>query len=505
MAPSATTGNRPRPLTILAAAFLAGGAAAVGLNHFLDVHLSQRKPVVESEPIFIAMRSLETGSPITVWDVALRNWPKAMLPTTAMRVEDSFDGMRLKMPLREGQPLLSVQLEPLLAGGTASTVADAGSGDGSMIVVDDRTKVQVNWPTKPARKPAATDAARTSVAPPAADRSSVAPPAADRTAVRPADDRFAIRPMTPPKPARVSPITNTPEVEAAAATTEPVAVPQPEAPLQVAVTQPATVVEPAPQQSVEPVKAPAADIAEVASPQPEPTPTAVSEQLPEVRIPPAAPSLATIEAAPVVAAPAAPVMSILQQQPATVAATPQPVVPPAGPIVTSQRHLVVPERIAVMVDEVTTGVQPQQEVAEEAGSLDIMQKLATPPASSSRPLTNESAAAAAGLPRMSSASMRPNPLRSPSLQPVQARPQTVAPLNTGRPQSRPTQPQAVQSVPRVAFPQSSVAPSQSSPSDSQAAEDADDTRLFPRVSARFEKAGEDWSRFRQSIFGSSEE
>lgn len=512
MAPSATTGNRPRPLTILAAAFLAGGAAAVGLNHFLDVHLSQRKPVVESEPIFIAMRSLPSGSPVTVWDVALRNWPKAMLPTTAMRVEDSFDGMRLKMPLREGQPLLSVQLEPLMAGGTASTVADAGSGDGSMIVVDDRTKVQVNWPTKPARKPAATDAARTSVTPPTADRTSVAPPAADRTAVRPADDRFAIRPMTPPKPARVSPATKTADVDEAANATEAAAVQQPEAPVQVAVTQPAPVVESAPQQPVEPVEpvmpvtTGTAEVAEVASSQPEPAPIAVSEQLPEVRIPSDTPSLATIEAAPVVPAPAAPLMSILQQQPATVAATPKPVVPQTGPVVTSQRHLVVPERIAVMADEATAGVQPQQVAPEQPGSLDIMQKLSTPPTTSNRPMTNESAAASAGVPRVSSASMRPNPLRSQSSQPVQARPQTVAPITTGRPQPRSTQPQAVQPVPRVAFPQASVAPSQSSPSNSQAAaNEANESRLFPRVSARFEKAGEDWSRFRQSIFGSTEE
>ena len=507
MAPSATTGNRPRPLTILAAAFLAGGAAAVGLNHFLDVHLSQRKPVVESEPIFIAMRSLPTGSPITVWDVALRNWPKAMLPTTAMRVEDSFDGMRLKMPLREGQPLLSVQLEPLMAGGTASTVADAGSGDGSMIVVDDRTKVQVSWPSKPARKPAATDAARITITPPEADRTSAAPPAADRTAVRPADDRFAIRPLKPAAPARVSPVETTPDVETDAAATEPAGVPQPAAGVQVAVTQPAPVAEPVAKQPVEtvvPMPPPAAEVAMIASPQPEPAPTTVSEQLPEVRIPSTAPSLVTVDAAPVVPAPSAPVTSILQQPPATVAATPKPVVPQTGPIVTSQRHLVVPERIAVMVDEVTAGVEPQQEVPEQPGSLDIMQKLATPPTTSSRPITNDSAAVV-GLPRVSSASMRPNPLRSSASQPVQARPQSVAPVTTGRPQPRSTQPQAVQSVPRVAFPQASVAPPQSSQSGSSAADAANETRLFPRVSARFEKAGEDWSRFRESIFGSSEE
>ncbi|NBT12123.1 MAG: hypothetical protein EBS56_00745 [Planctomycetia bacterium] len=102
--------QRPRATTVFAAAFLAGAAAAVGLNRSLDVHLAQRQPRVESEPIFVTLRSLPQGSPITVWDVALRDWPKAMLPAAALRPRDSFDGMVLRHAVREGQPLLSVQL-----------------------------------------------------------------------------------------------------------------------------------------------------------------------------------------------------------------------------------------------------------------------------------------------------------------------------------------------------------------------------------------------------------
>jgi hypothetical protein len=102
--------HRPRALTVFAAAFVAGAAAAVCLNQALDVHLAQAKPQIEQEPIFVALRSLPQGSPVTVWDVALREWPKAMLPTTAMRATDSFDGLVVKYPLREGQPVLSVQL-----------------------------------------------------------------------------------------------------------------------------------------------------------------------------------------------------------------------------------------------------------------------------------------------------------------------------------------------------------------------------------------------------------
>lgn len=111
--------HRPKALTVFLAAFVAGAAAAVGINQALDVHLSQKKPQVESEPIFVALRSLPQGSPVTIWDVALRDWPKAMLPTTALRAEDSFEGCVLRHPLREGQPLLSVQL--MRAGQTAQT------------------------------------------------------------------------------------------------------------------------------------------------------------------------------------------------------------------------------------------------------------------------------------------------------------------------------------------------------------------------------------------------
>lgn len=106
----ATRSQRPRARTVFAAAFLAGAAAAVGVNRSLEVHLAQRTPRVESEPIFVALRTLPQGAPVTVWDVALRDWPKAMLPAAAMRPRDSFEGMVVRHPVREGQPILSVQL-----------------------------------------------------------------------------------------------------------------------------------------------------------------------------------------------------------------------------------------------------------------------------------------------------------------------------------------------------------------------------------------------------------
>jgi hypothetical protein len=456
----------------LAAAFLAGGAAAVGLNHFLDVHLSQRKPVVESEPIFVAMRSLPSGAPITVWDVALRNWPKAMLPTTAMRVEDSFDGMCLKMPLREGQPLLSVQLEPAAVGKIAAV--ESGGRDGGVIVVDDRTKIQMSWPAPPARDSAANDQLRP------------LPEPAHQTGIALPDDRLAIRPLAVQ-----------PKVPAAAEQAQAPAVVSPPGGSQLPVVAAAEVAVIGPVAEVAGKVPPTEAMPEVPPPQLVATPEVIAperEQLPEIQLPlPAAPT-------PVMAAveekPAQPQLSsVIVPQERTSALPPaRPVLPVPSAVVPSQRHLVVPERIAVMVDEVTTATRPQQETKTQAEN--------------------------AAKPR--STGVGANPLRSPASRGSAQRSTPpsllVPPARQNTPTvTRPAQQQAGQSVqpvtmppvrvPPVAMPQVSTAAQRAAAAvESEATEAADsENRMFPRVSARLEKAGEDWSRFRESIFGSTQE
>ena len=569
MAPSATTGNRPRPLTILAAAFLAGGAAAVGLNHYLDVYLSQRKPVVESEPIFIAMRSLPSGAPITVWDVALRNWPKAMLPTTAMRVEDSFEGMQLKMPLREGQPLLSVQLEPTAA---APQMATTAADDGEMIAIDDRTKIQMNWPS---RAPAEADARSRSTAAPAAsaapgdDRLSIQPPSDrlsvrsdnkpqmsraedDRLSVKPTDDRLSVR---PPQTDRLSVRPVTAPTQTPLPPSQPVVATQPTATSTAASEQPATVSvvpEAAPLAAAQPaVTAQPETIVAAQQPEPVPLPTAtppaaaatpvaapadqVAEALPAVGpTATAAEDTAVAELTiptPVVPPPAAPAERVASkpqvatppsaQTPLTSASvTPQPVVeagtprpapttartasvrplvpvsPPAPRAVPSQRHLVVPERIAVMVDEATAVATPPPAASPAAGNTAPLRRL-TPPSTLSTSAGRDTMSvirpadqAASAAP---SAALRPNPLRSPTTKPATSTSQITPP----------PQPQAAVRVPPVILPSSMVPQARAGVGRVDEGETETDSQMFPRMSARIEKAGEDWNRFRESIFGSS--
>lgn len=112
--------HRPQAYTVFGAAIVAGAAAAFGLNSALDTHLAQARPRVESEAILVALRALPAGAPVTVWDVGLRDWPKAMIPSTAMRLTDDLENLVVRHPLREGQPILAVQLGRIDTAGDSS-------------------------------------------------------------------------------------------------------------------------------------------------------------------------------------------------------------------------------------------------------------------------------------------------------------------------------------------------------------------------------------------------
>ena len=226
------------------------------------------------------------------------------------------------------------------------------------------------------------------------------------------------------------------------------------------------------------------------------------EQLPEIQLPPpAAPPTPTPVMAAVEEKPAQPQLSsvIVPQERISALPPAKPVLPMPSPVVPSQRHLVVPERIAVMVDEVTTATRPQQETKTQAEN--------------------------AAKPR--STGVGANPLRSPasrgSAQRSTPPSPVVPPVRQNTPTvTGPTQQQAGRSVQPVTMQPATMQPATMSPvrvppvsaaaqqaaaaAESEATEAADnESRMFPRVSARLEKAGEDWSRFRESIFGSTQE
>jgi hypothetical protein len=375
--PSTTRSQRPKALTVFTAAFVAGAVAAVGINRALDVHLAQAKPQVECEPIFVALRDLAQGSPVTIWDVALRDWPKAMLPTTALRADDRFEGMLVKHPVREGQPLLSVQL--------MKAEARAIPADAVEHVAE--TYAPRTFQPAPASQPDADLWAATHEPTPQAlaDAKPVVAPHHDVVASEPVVTEETISPIKESTP---------PATLAAEAAFPPAEI---------------TIPEPIPAPMVDEVVT-TADIPPSAAVE-EPAPMASVDQ-----------STARTPAQPETPAePSEPVQSVTQAEPEST---------PAQPVAaTPRRYLVVPERIAIQAEASFTSPAPQTEPQPEP-----TEGLAQPPqaqpspaevvqqkqAPATKPTTQGSTARSKAVPRVAQApTLETHPNTEPQ-QPVSA-------------------------------------------------------------------------------------
>ena len=392
--PSATPrSQRPKALTVFAAAFVAGAVAAVGINRALDVHLAQAKPQVECEPIFVALRDLAQGSPVTIWDVALRDWPKAMLPTTALRADDRFEGMLVKHPVREGQPLLSVQLVAAEARAPAAETAEQ--------VVE--TYAPRTFAPAPAAQPDADLWA-------AAEEPVQQAPAVAQPAVAPVDI------------APVDVVATAPTADETAAVIEPsgspadIAVEAVTAPVETAVPEPT-------------ISTPSIDEVVSAADIPPLMPT--DEPAPVTSIEPSATTAATQPEAP--SEPGEPAV------PADVPAQPEQT-PPQSVAAAPKRYLVVPERIAVQAEASFTSAAPQ------AAAVEPQAPAETAPAQSAPAQAAPAKAAPAAVVKQTPAPAKPStPAKRPTQPTATARSKSVprvaqAPTLETHPNTEPQQP-----------------------------------------------------------------
>lgn len=389
--------HRPSRLTVFTTAFVAGAAVAFGVNRVLDVHIAQTRPQVECEPIFVALHSLPQGAPITVWDVALKDWPRAMLPTSALRARDTFEGMVLRHPLREGQPLLSVQLMP----------ADGPNRSADMPAEQTFT---IPLPAAPATQAAAAPEADlwAPAAPAAPEVAALAGPRASRTDVD----------VAPPIASRPTP---------AAEPAETFIAPQP-AP----VAETAVAVSPAPSADVEPTESDAAPAAEPTLAGP---PDSVVDLEPELDAPELLSSNAPLYS-PVPASPPAdldaslagvgtlPAADVGSQADSGVSvlkpgSSESPAAQPQSPSQSAGRYLVVPERIALQADAsftppaatqpTTTPPRPQAAPTATTTSKPAKRPTNTPGAAGQRPGTKrpQQPQPAPGAGRQAAATSRP--------------------------------------------------------------------------------------------------
>jgi len=102
---------RPKSILLLVLALACGLVAAIGINQVM-ANRSQEPGVAhgEMEPIFIALRDVGLGDPITPEVLKLEDWPKSKIPSGALvRLED-IDGRRARTKFFAGEPIIDAKL-----------------------------------------------------------------------------------------------------------------------------------------------------------------------------------------------------------------------------------------------------------------------------------------------------------------------------------------------------------------------------------------------------------
>jgi len=114
---------RPKSLILLALALGCGLVASIGISQVLDGN----KPVaVETTPIYVALRNVNVGDPLTDKMVSLEEWPKDRVPIGAVAKWEDLEGRRPRTSIYLGEPILDGKL--LAKGQTNDPIQGVPSG-----------------------------------------------------------------------------------------------------------------------------------------------------------------------------------------------------------------------------------------------------------------------------------------------------------------------------------------------------------------------------------------
>jgi pilus assembly protein CpaB len=115
---------RPKSLILLALALGCGLVASIGISQVLD---SSNRPVaVETAPIYVALRNVNVGDPMTESMVALEEWPKGKVPVGSLTKWEDLEGRRPRTNIYQGEPILDGKL--LAKGQTNDPIQGVPSG-----------------------------------------------------------------------------------------------------------------------------------------------------------------------------------------------------------------------------------------------------------------------------------------------------------------------------------------------------------------------------------------
>jgi pilus assembly protein CpaB len=102
--------NLPRGTIFLVAAVVAGLVATFAIHRYVTVKTSV--PVAASSQVFIAVADISPGTAISATAVKAVTWPQAVIPPKAASTMREIEGRVVKVPIPQGNPILSSMLAP---------------------------------------------------------------------------------------------------------------------------------------------------------------------------------------------------------------------------------------------------------------------------------------------------------------------------------------------------------------------------------------------------------
>ncbi len=94
---------RPKSILLLALALGCGLVASIGISQVLD---SKNQAVVETVPIYVALKNINLGDPVDESMVSLQEWPKDKVPVGAITTWEEIEDRRPRSIIFDGEPLL---------------------------------------------------------------------------------------------------------------------------------------------------------------------------------------------------------------------------------------------------------------------------------------------------------------------------------------------------------------------------------------------------------------
>lgn len=112
---------RAKSLLLLLLALGCGLVASIGITQVMATRQAGVPVPVETESIFVAMKDIAMGDPLTAQMVKLEPWPKDKIPAGALTHLEDIEGRRPKGPIPAGSPIV----ENLLLG---KGITESGAG-----------------------------------------------------------------------------------------------------------------------------------------------------------------------------------------------------------------------------------------------------------------------------------------------------------------------------------------------------------------------------------------